>query len=134
MICDELRRWNRQHAAPLRKFIQPHTNNRDPYRRLRIGFVSPDFKESVIAPSLLPLLRAFDRGQLEIFCYSNVLQPDAWTNQIRNHADASRNIVRLSDSESVEMIRKDRIDILVDLALHTGNNRLPVFASRLRCR
>jgi protein O-GlcNAc transferase len=130
MICDELRRWKQEHAAPLRKFIQPHTNNRDPDRRLRIGLVSPDFKDCVIAPSLLPLLTAYDRGQLEIFCYANVLQPDARTDQIRSHTDAWRDISRLSDSQAIQMIREDQIDILVDLALHTGNNRLLIFARK----
>ena len=74
MIRDEHRRWNRLHAEPLRKFIQPHTNNRNPDRRLRIGYVSPDFREHVVGQNLLPLLREHDHGQMEIFCYSNVVR------------------------------------------------------------
>jgi predicted O-linked N-acetylglucosamine transferase (SPINDLY family) len=130
MIHEELRRWNQQHAEPLKKLIQPHTNTRDPDRRLRIGYVSPDFRECVIGPSLLPLLRQHDHRQMEIFCYANVLRPDARTDELRRHTDVWRNIVGLSDSQAADQIRRDGIDILVDLALHTAKNRLLVFAHK----
>jgi predicted O-linked N-acetylglucosamine transferase (SPINDLY family) len=130
MIHEELGRWNRQHAEPLMKLIRPHLNNRDPDRRLRIGYVSPDFRVHVVGQNLLPLLRQHDHGQMEIFCYSNVVQPDVLTEQLRGYADVWRNIVGLSDSQAVDLIRQDGIDILVDLALHTGNNRLLVFAHK----
>jgi protein O-GlcNAc transferase len=130
MIQEELRRWNKQHAEPLGRFIRPHTNNRDPDRRLRIGYVSPDFRDHVVGQNLLPLLREHDRGQVEIFCYANMAEGDALTEQIRNHADTWRRILRLSDLQAVELIQRDRIDILVDLALHTGTNRLLIFARK----
>jgi protein O-GlcNAc transferase len=130
MIYQEHLQWNRQFAEPVRKFIRPHTNNRDPDRRLRIGYISPDFRECPIAPSLLPLLREHDRQQMEIFCYSHVLRPDARTEQLRNHADVWRNLVGLSDSQALSLIQQDEIDILVDLALHTGNRQLMIFAHK----
>ncbi|MGD0390962.1 MAG: tetratricopeptide repeat protein, partial [Tepidisphaeraceae bacterium] len=130
MIHEELRRWNRQHAELLKKFIQPHTNNRDPDRRLRIGYVSPDFRDHVVGQNLLPLLREHDHRQMEIFCYSNVARADALTEQFRRYADVWRSIVELSDSQAADQIRQDGIDILVDLALHTANNRLAVFARK----
>jgi predicted O-linked N-acetylglucosamine transferase (SPINDLY family) len=130
MIHEEARRWNQQHAEPLKKLIQPHTNARDPDRRLRIGYVSPDFRAHVVGQNLLPLLCEHDHRQMEIFCYSNVLQPDALTDQLRGCADVWRSIVGLSDSRAVDLIRQDRIDILVDLALHTAKNRLVVFAAK----
>ena len=56
-ILEECRRWNQQHAEPLKKFIQPHTNLPDPERRLRIGYVSPDFRDHVDSLLyLVPLL------------------------------------------------------------------------------
>ena len=76
------------------------------------------------------LLREHDHGQIEIFCYSNVLRPDALTEQLRRYADVWRSIVGMSDSQAADLIRQDRIDILVDLALHTANNRLAVFARK----
>jgi len=130
MIHEERRRWSRQHAEPLKKFIQPHANDRNPNRRLRIGYLSPDFRDHVVGRNLLPLLREHDHGQMEIFCYANVVRPDAFTVQFRRYADNWRSIVGLSDSQAVDLIRQDRIDILVDLALHMAKNRLAVFAHK----
>ena len=130
MIREELCRWNQQHAEPLKRFIQPHANNRDPDRRLRIGYVSPDFRDHVVGQNLLPLLRGHDHGQMEIFCYADVVRADAITEQFKRRADSWRSIVGMSDSELADQIRQDRIDILVDLALHTGSNRLGVFARK----
>jgi protein O-GlcNAc transferase len=130
MIREELRRWNERHGDPLRKFIRPYGNNRDPDRRLRVGYVSPDFREHAVGRNLLPLFREHDRGQFEIFCYSHTVREDALTREFQKHADQWRNIVALSDTEADDLIRKDRIDILVDLALHSANNRLPIFARK----
>jgi protein O-GlcNAc transferase len=127
-INEELRRWNHQHAEPLRKFIQTHSNDRSPNRRLRIGYVSPDFRDHVVGRNLLPLFQHHDHGQFEITCYAHLLRPDAMTSRFQETADCWRNILGLSDEHVAEQIREDRIDILVDLALHTAGNRLLVFA------
>jgi protein O-GlcNAc transferase len=129
-IAEELWRWDQQHAQPLAKFIQPHTNSFDPARRLRIGYVSPDFREHVVARNLLPLFSHHDHQQFEVICYSQVPFPDAMTQQYQRLADGWRNIVGLSDEQLALQIRKDRIDILVDLALHTASNRLRTFARK----
>src|SRR5208282_709357 len=126
-IAEEYRRWNREHAESLNKFIRPHGNDRDPDRRLRIGYVSPDFKSHAVGRNLLPLFRHHDHKQFGIICYSHVLRPDALTRLLREKTDVWRNIVGRSDDQVAEQIRQDRIDILVDLALHTGDNRLLVF-------
>ncbi|MGA2441833.1 MAG: tetratricopeptide repeat protein [Tepidisphaeraceae bacterium] len=130
MIHEELRRWNGQHAEPLKKLIQPHANNRDPDRRLRIGYVSADFRDHVVGQNLLPLLREHDHREMEIFCYSKLLQSDTLTDQLRSYADVWRSIMGLSDSQAADLIRQDGIDILVDLALHMADNRLAVFARK----
>jgi protein O-GlcNAc transferase len=129
-LAEELRQWNERRAKPLEKLIKPHANSRKPDRRLRIGYVSPDFRDHVVARVMLPILRCHDRAQTEIYCYSNVSKPDADTEIIRRHADVWRDISRLGDSQAADLIRKDQIDILVDLALHTGGNRLLVFAQK----
>jgi len=129
-IAEEQRRWNRQHAEPLRKFIQPHTNNRDPDRRLRIGYVSADFHTHASAYFLSPLLKHHDPRQVELFCYAQVVRPDAMTLQFQQRADAWHSTVGVSDEEVAGQIREDQIDILVDLKLHTAENRLRVFARK----
>jgi predicted O-linked N-acetylglucosamine transferase (SPINDLY family) len=130
VIAEEHRRWNRQHAAPLAKFIRRHENERDPARRLRVGYVSPDFCEHAVAPMVLPLVASHDRSGFEIFCYGQVERPDAMTERFRQAADHWRDTTGWSDEQMAEEIRQDRIDILVDLAGHTGGNRLLVLARK----
>ena len=69
-LHEEHRRWERQHAAPLATLVQPHLNDRSPERRLRVGYVSPDFSGHPVGRFLLPLLEAHDHGRWEIFCYA----------------------------------------------------------------
>lgn len=127
-IAAEQARWNRRFSDPLASQIRPHANDRDPERRLRIGYVSPDFCDHTLGRNLLPLLRNRDRASFEIICYSDALHPDQRTAEFRGLADQWREITRMSDERVAEMIRQDEVDILVDLALHTAGNRLPVFA------
>jgi predicted O-linked N-acetylglucosamine transferase (SPINDLY family) len=129
-ILRELREYNDRHAAPVKQFIRPHTNDCDPNRRLRIGYVSPDFREHVVGKNLLPLFQHHDHSNYEIFCYSRVPYPDWMTEKFRAAADHWRFIRSASDEQAAEMIRNDRIDILIDLALHLAGNRLPVFARK----
>ncbi len=128
--AEEYRRWNHQHADPLRKFIKPHTNDRSPDRRLRIGYVSPDFRDHVVGRNILPWLGQHDRGQFEITCYAQMLGSDAMTARFQQCADRWRNIALLSDEQVADQIRDDNIDLLVDLALHSAGNRLRVFARK----
>jgi predicted O-linked N-acetylglucosamine transferase (SPINDLY family) len=129
-IAAEHRRWNLKHAEPLRRFAQPHSNDRDPDRRLRIGYVSPDFRSHVIGRNLLPLFHQHDHRLFEIICYSQVHCHDAMTGQFQQNADVWRDIVDLADEQAAKQIREDQADILVDLTLHMANNRLLVFARR----
>jgi len=130
MISSELRRWNHQHAEPLKKSIVPHAIDRNPDRRLRIGYVSPDFRDHVIGRNVLPLIREHDHQSFEIFCYGDVARPDSITAQFQSRCDQWRSTVGVSNSRFAEMIRRDQIDILVDLSLHLGNNRLLLFAQK----
>jgi protein O-GlcNAc transferase len=129
-VAQELGRWNRQHADPLRKFIQAHPNDRRPDRRLRVGYVSTDFCLCICAYLLAPLLKHHDPRQVEVFCYAQVARPDAMTIEFQRHADEWRNISGVSDDQVARQIRQDQIDILVDLKLHTAKNRLLVFARK----
>jgi predicted O-linked N-acetylglucosamine transferase (SPINDLY family) len=124
------RDWDRRHGVPLRRFIQPHRNDRSPDRRLRIGYVSPDLRQHSVARFFLPLLENHDPSAVEVFCYADVLVQDAMTAQLKKHAHFWRNILGFRDDRVAELIRDDQIDILVDLAMHSGNNRLLVFARK----
>ncbi len=129
-IAEEHRRWDQQHAEPLRRFILPHPNLRDPERRLRVGYVSADFREHPVAYFLENLLAAHDPSQVEVSCFSNVVQPDEVTDRLRQYATYWHCIVGMPDAQVVELIRHNEIDILVDLAGHSAGNRLLVFARR----
>ena len=127
-IALELQSWNQKHAQPLEKFQQPHSNDRNADRRLRVGYVGADFREHCQSLFLLPLLRSHDREQVEVFCYSNVRLPDTRTEQLRSHAQGWREILGRSDEDVARIIRQDRIDILVDLTMHMAGSRLLAFA------
>jgi predicted O-linked N-acetylglucosamine transferase (SPINDLY family) len=129
-IAEEHRRWNRQHAHPLRKLIQAHANDRDPHRRLRIGYVSPDFRDHCQSFFTVPLLSHHDHQNLQIVCYADVLRPDPVTARLQSYADLWRNVVGLTDEQLALQIRQDQIDILIDLTMHMAHNRLLVFARK----
>jgi protein O-GlcNAc transferase len=129
-IFAEHQRWNRQHAEPLARHIEPHDNDRSPERRLRIGYMSPDFCSHAESFFTVPLLSAHDRQAFEIFCYADVVRPDEVTTRLRSHANAWRNICGLSDEQVARLVRQDRIDILVDLTMHMARNHLLVFARK----
>ena len=129
-IAEEYRHWNLQHAEPLRQFIQPHANDRSPDRRLRIGYVSPDLYGHPVGRFLLPVLAHHDKNCFEVFAYAQVAHPSAMTQRLRSCTDGWRSTVGLTDAQVAELIRQDRIDILVDLAGHTAHNRLLVFARK----
>jgi predicted O-linked N-acetylglucosamine transferase (SPINDLY family) len=130
-IADEHFAWDRAYAEPLRNRIKPLSNDRNPDRRLRIGYISPDFREHVVALYLMPLLANHDHGEFEIYCYANVPVPDHVTERMRGYADHWRSIFdRPSNAETAALIREDRIDILVELAGHSADNRLLVLAHK----
>ena len=122
-IAEQHQEWNRRHVTP----ADPHPNRPEPDRRLRVGFVSPDFRDHVVGRALLPSLSRHDRERFEIFCYAGS-PPDAFGEKFRAGADGWREIVGRPAAEVARRIREDRIDILVDVALHTSDNRLDVFA------
>jgi predicted O-linked N-acetylglucosamine transferase (SPINDLY family) len=129
-ILAEHCRWSERHALPLKKLIERHTSEPIKHRRLRIGYVSPDFRDHCQAFFTTPLFRNHDHTQFEIVCYSDVARADNITNQLRQHIDLWRNIVGLNDEQVATLIRQDKIDILVDLTMHMAGNRLLVFARK----
>jgi protein O-GlcNAc transferase len=129
-IHEELGQWRKQYAEPLKKFIQPHANDPNSERQLRIGYVSPDFRDHSVAFFVENILAAHDPDQVEIFCYADLQHPDDTSARFRKLAHHWRDITWLKNERIAEMIRSDAIDILVDLAGHTGGNRLQLFARK----
>ena len=128
VITLEHRHWNRRFGDPLKPSILPHAHDRSPERRLRVGYVSPDFRDHVVGRNLVPLLECHDPLQFEILCYSGVVTPDGFTDIFRRRAGQWRSTVGMTDAALAETIRRDGVDILVDLTQHMAGNRLPLFA------
>jgi len=126
----ESRLWNDQHARPLKLCVASCANSRDPDRPLRIGYVSADFVQHPCALFMFPLFRHHDRRQFDLFCYAQVAQDDDYTREFRQLIPQWRSTFGRSDADVAAMIRQDGIDILVDLKLHTADNRLLVFAHK----
>jgi predicted O-linked N-acetylglucosamine transferase (SPINDLY family) len=129
-LFEEHRKWAEVHEKPLEGEILPHTNDRTPGRRLRVGYVSPDFRSHSCAYFLEPLIRAHDRNRVEIFCYSDVRREDDVTRRIRELADHWYSTVRKPHDVVANKIREDQIDILVDAAGHTAKHRLLAFSRK----
>jgi predicted O-linked N-acetylglucosamine transferase (SPINDLY family) len=122
--------FGQRHAAHLLPAAPQFACSREPGRRLRIGYVSADFRYHSVAYFLRRVLAAHDRSRVEVWCYSNVESPDGMTAELRSLADRWRPITGLGDEEAARQIRDDAIDVLVDLGGHTAGNRLLVFARK----
>jgi predicted O-linked N-acetylglucosamine transferase (SPINDLY family) len=129
-ILAEHQEWDRRFALPLEQKSPSYANDSSPDRALRVGYVSADFRNHVIGANMLPLLRHRDRQSIHVTCYSNVTLPDAVTERFRELSDDWRQVAGVNDAQVARMIANDKIDILVDLSLHTAGNRLRVFARR----
>ncbi len=99
-------------------------------RRLRVGYLSPDFREHPVARFIEPVFRHHDRAAFEVIGYSDALHPDETTRALAALAERFESCVGLGDEQLHQRLVADRVDVLVDLAGHTGRNRLPVFARR----
>jgi predicted O-linked N-acetylglucosamine transferase (SPINDLY family) len=129
-LAGELSRWNAIHARPLAKFIQKHLNHTEANRRMKVGYVSPNFFRQAEAHFVLPLLAGHDRQQVEVHCFSGVRKPDELTELHRQVCDVWHDVARDDDDKLTKRIREVGIDILVDLTMHMGENRLLVFARK----
>lgn len=126
-LFEEHRRWGQIHAAA-EKAGKSHANDPDPDRKLKLGYISADFRRHPVAFFLEPLLDAHDRENVELYGYANVISPDGTTERLRKKFDHYRDICGVEDRQVVRLIEQDRIDILVDLGGHTNDNRLTVLA------
>ena len=130
-LLESHRQYGRLLAAQLANDPAPrHDVAPDPGRRIRVGYVSPNFSRHSVGYFIEPVIAQHDRERFEVYCYSNLASPDDTTARIRSAAGAWREVPGMNDHELAESIAADRIDVLVDLAGHTVGGRLPVFGRR----
>jgi protein O-GlcNAc transferase len=122
--------WAERFAEPLTRQAERHPAPSLAPKRLRIGYVSPNFRDHAVTYFFEPVLRAHNARNFSIYCYSDVRIPDARTERLRAMECVWRDTAPLGDEELAALIRKDKIDILVDLTGHTENDRLMVFARK----
>ena len=125
----EHRRWGLQYGQ-VEAVFDDWQGSRNPLRKLRVAYVSPDFREHAVAQFIEPVLRHHDRQQFEVYCYAHVYQPDKVTQRLQLLSDHWRSTCGHSYRQVAEMIRADGIDVLVDLAGHTAGNQLLAMAYR----
>lgn len=123
--------WSSRHADRLADRLRPHRNAPDPAKKLTVGFVSGDFRKHPVAKYVLPVLEHHDRSRFAFTCYSDVESPDEVTERVRSAAAGWTSCVGWSETRLAEQIRRDEVDILIDLAGHTGTvDRLLTFARK----
>lgn len=133
LLQAERRRWGEAFAdalCPAAPVFANAANPADAERRLRIGYVSADFREHSAAVGFGAMLTRFDPLRFEVFAYSNSAVDDGHTRIFQQSVTRWRRIVGMSDAAVADLIRNDAIDILVDLSGHSRGNRLRVFARK----
>ncbi|MBF0284698.1 MAG: tetratricopeptide repeat protein [Magnetococcales bacterium] len=136
-IAREAGEWARLHAAvPSKSAPSPSPGaariegGGDGERPLRVGFVSPDLRRHSVSYFLAPLLAHLDRRRISPWCYADLPQMDEVSHRLRGLSDGWRLTLGLGDEALAEQVRADGLDVLVDLAGHTANNRLGLFSHR----
>jgi predicted O-linked N-acetylglucosamine transferase (SPINDLY family) len=121
--------WARQQTGHITPMRRPR-NQRLPDRKLRVGYISPNFRRQAVCAFVLPIIEHHDRSQIEIYCYSDLEVPDDYTRRIQAWANQWRETSQLSDEQLAKQIREDRVDILVELTGHIGKGRLGALVYR----
>jgi len=129
MLLEEHKRWGQTHT-PASMARTSHSNTPDPDRRLRVGYISPDFRKHSVAYNFEAFLSGRNTEFAEVYGYGNVAVPDEMTERLKGQFDHYRNIFGVQDDQVADLIVQDGIDILVEIGGHTGNNRLAVLARK----
>jgi predicted O-linked N-acetylglucosamine transferase (SPINDLY family) len=127
---EEHARWGRTHAPPAAMPMHAPSADEDPGRRLRIGIVSPDLRDHPVTAFLEPLLGSLDRSQFGVVAYSDARRADDVTARLKALCEGWHDTAGLTDDAVSRLAVADKIDILIDLAGHTADNRLTLFARR----
>ncbi len=126
-VLAEHKKWAQQQTGAIVPIRRPR-NQRSVDRRLRIGYVSTNFRSQAVATFVLPIFRNHDKSVVEVFAYSDVAVPDSTTAQFQSFADHWRDTTLMPDEQLAKQIREDRIDIVIELTGHIGKGRLRAMA------
>lgn len=126
-IFEEHLNFARRFSPPMLP-VEPERPRHPIDARIKLGYVSGEFRQFAVARFIEPIIANHDRAAFEVFCYSNHGTVDEVTRRLRSSAEHWRTIVGLSDREAAQLVRRDGIDVLVDLSGHTRDNRLTMFA------
>lgn len=129
-ILAEHQRWNEFHAQMFRPAQPPQPWSFGVAGKLRVGFVSADFRQHSLAYFIEPLFAHYDRQRFEFFCYSNTLKTDEVTARLRAQVADWHDITALPDDSAAALVAADKIDVLIDLSGHTARSRLLMFARK----
>lgn len=129
-IFEQSAKWGSRFSRHFNRKAYGYLNSRRPERRMRIGYVSGDFRMHPAAFHLKPVLASHDKKSVEIFLYNSYPHADQLTEELAGYTEIYRDISSLSDEKAETLIRKDGIDILVDLSGHTGFQRLGLFVRK----
>ncbi|MBI5780856.1 MAG: tetratricopeptide repeat protein, partial [Rhodocyclales bacterium] len=130
-IFEEHRRWGETYA-PRPGNPPAHSNSPEPGRKLKIGYVSPDLRKHSVAYFIEPVLKHHDKNRFEVFAYAQFKEakPDEVSERLRGYCDHWIETKDIDDLDLARRIREDGIDIVIELAGHTGDCRLPMLAYR----
>ena len=127
-VAGEYRRWAKRHTRPKRRRV--FANDPSPQRKLRVGYITPAFRHHPVGTFLDAFLGEHNPRKVETYCYADVAKPDDMTQRLQAHADHWRVTAGLADGQVEQIIRKDKIDILVVAANHTAGHRLAMVACK----
>jgi predicted O-linked N-acetylglucosamine transferase (SPINDLY family) len=127
-IASEHLRFQKMIKGPRRE-VRPC--DLDPVRRLRVGYLSPDFRMHSVAFFVAPVLAAHASDAVEVTCYASGYAEDGMTERIKGLVGKYHNVYCMSDEDLATLIQADGIDVLVDLSGHTSDNRLVMLGNRV---
>ncbi len=129
-LLAEQRKWDERHGQPMKQFIRPIARPAGRPDRLRIGYLSPYFRDHAESFFVVPLLEGHRHDEFEIHCFSDTEHTDAITERMKRSADRWHVTTGLNALDLAERIRSEKIDVLVDLAMHMAFNRATVLAQK----
>jgi predicted O-linked N-acetylglucosamine transferase (SPINDLY family) len=127
MFFEEYTNWGKTYL-PISMAKTSHGNDPDPDRKLRIAYISPDFRTHAVSRTFEPFLDGHNRQEFEIYGYGNIARPDKVTERLKEKFDHYRDIHKMAGRKVAQLIEKDQIDILVEIGGHCRGSAVAILA------